>query len=577
MPRRRLLLGVVIAAALLVAGRALSAAYADYSWYRAMNASALWNERFVDLLLIYSLGAGLSFGIALANLTTLARSIGALTLPRRLANVEFGEAVPRRYLDRFAVGLSLGIAAVMIPLLPSWTSVALLRRGVGFSERDPYFHHDLAFYTTWLPFEKALYTWIMLLVVTTTLVVIALYSLTPGLRWDRGGLRMSTLVRKHLSVLAAIILLLTMWSYRLASYDLLIQTAGESSSFSYVEHQWLLPGLLILSIATVAASATMLFSGWTGQLRTSFIAVTGVVILSIAVQEVVPLIVRRFTPPDALAASERPYTAVRAQFTQRAYDVPVLARESVFRSGVSQADTPVVSVDERPSFQQDSLVYPGADGLLVVNEPQLDVAGPRLGAGLSRLAYAWAHQSLALVSDSLHPRSRIVAVRDVRRRVEALAPVFAQGTTATPLFHADTLYWKLELYSASSDYPLSEPRVFGGTERTYFRHAATALVNGRTARVSFAPVANPDPIAREWLRAFPHAADPRAPAIVRSLTPTPWNAADPGSSSAPDDSTFRAQVTRLYNSMRAALAAGNLTAFSAAYDSLGALIGPPRK
>lgn len=558
MPRRRLLLGVVIGAALLVAGRALSAAYADYSWYRAMNASALWNERFLDLLLIYSIGAGVSFGIAFANFSTLAGSIGALTLPRRLANVEFGEAVPRRYLDRFAVALSLGIMATMMPLLPSWTSLALLRRGVSFQERDPYFHHDLAFYTTWLPFEKALYTWMMLLIVTVSLAVIALYSLTPGLRWDRGGLRMSTTVRRHLSVLAAVVLLLTMWSYRLASYDLLIHTASESHWFSYVEHQWLLPGLLILSIATVAAAATMLFSGWTGQLRTSFIAVTGVVLLSIAVQEVVPLIVKRFTPADVMAVSERPYTAVRSQFTARAYEVPVLTR----------------APGERPSLQHDSLVYPGATGLVVVNEPQLDVAGQRVGGTVSRVAYAWAYQSLALLSDSLAPRSRIVTVRDVRRRVEALAPVFAQGSTATPLFHSDTLYWKLELYSASSDYPLSEPRVLGGAERSYFRHAATALVNARTARVSFAAVAHPDPIAREWFRSFPHAADARAPAIVLGLTPSPWNAADPGISTASDDSTFRAQVTRLYNSMRASLAAGNLSAFSAAYDSLGALVAP---
>src|SRR5688500_20277549 len=115
MPRRRLLLGVVIGAALLVAGRALSAAYADYSWYRAMNASALWNERFVDLLLVYSIGAALSFGIAFANLSTLASSIGALTLPRRLANVERGEAVPRRDLDRVAVAVALGAGVAALP------------------------------------------------------------------------------------------------------------------------------------------------------------------------------------------------------------------------------------------------------------------------------------------------------------------------------------------------------------------------------------------------------------------------------------------------------------------------------
>ncbi|HEU4748356.1 MAG TPA: UPF0182 family protein [Gemmatimonadaceae bacterium] len=576
MSRRRLLLGVVMAAALLVAGRALSAAYADYTWYRALGATALWNERAVDLILVYAVGLGVSFGIALTNFSTFARSIGSLTLPRRLANVEFGEAVPRRYLDRFAIGLALGVAGILLPLLPSWESLAVLRRGVTFQERDPYFHHDLAFYTTWLPFEKALYMWVMLLVVTVALLVIALYSLTPGLRWDRGGLHMTTLVRRHLSVLATVILLLTMWSYRLASYDLLIQTGAETG-FSYLEHQWLLPGLLILSIATAAAAATMLFSGWTGQLRTSFVAVTGVIILSIAVQEVVPLVVERFTPAEAMAVNERPYAAMRSEFTRRAYDVPVVTRENGPGSVLSAADTVEPGMEERPSLQQDSLVYPGAEGLLVVSEPQVDVAGQRLGTGLSRAAFAWAYQSMALLSDSLPHRGRIVTVRDVRKRIGALAPIFAQGNTATPLFHADTLYWKLELYSASSDYPLSEARSFGGRERNYFRHAATALVNGRTARVTFAPVSNPDPIAREWMRDFPHSADHRAVAVVRGLTATPWDPAGPQLTGASDDSTFRVRVTRLYNSMRASLAAGNLSAFSAAYDSLGALIGSGRE
>jgi uncharacterized membrane protein (UPF0182 family) len=463
----------------------------------------------------------------------------------------------------------------MIPLLPQWTSLAALRQSASFQERDPYFHHDLAFYTTWLPVEKSLYAWMMVLIVTVALIVVGLYSLTPGLRWERTGLRMSTLVRKHLSVLAAVILLLTMWSYRLASYDLLIQTGGESGSFSYVEHQWLLPGLLILSIVTAAAAATMLFSGWTGQLRTSFIAVTAVVLLSVTVQEVVPLIVERFTPPEALAASERPYMAMRSEFTKRAYDIPLVAREAVGPAG-SSPDSAAEVGDAQPALLQDSLVYPGATGLVVVSEPQLDVAGHRIGQGLPRLAFAWAYRSLGLLADSVPNRARIVTVRDVRRRVAALAPVFAQGNTATPLFHADTLYWKLELYSASSDYPLSEARTIAGAERNYFRHAATALVNGRTARVSFAAVANPDPLARAWIRSFPHASDYRATAVVRRLTAAPWDPAGPATGGLASDSTFRADVTRVYNLMRAALAAGNLAAFSAAYDSLGTLLGAPR-
>ena len=79
------------------------------------------------------------------------------------------------------------------------------------------------------------------------------------------------------------------------------------------------------------------------------------------------------------------------------------------------------------------------------------------------------------------------------------------------------------------------------------------------------------------MTSFPNSADYRAPTIARELTSTPWSPVAADSSSAPGDSTFRAAVTRLYNRMRAALAAADLKAFGAAYDSLGALIGPEHR
>jgi hypothetical protein len=222
-------------------------------------------------------------------------------------------------------------------------------------------------------------------------------------------------------------------------------------------------------------------------------------------------------------------------------------------------------------------VDPGAQGLVIVSDPQLDVAGNRLGDGLSRLAYAWAYQSFELLSDSVPRRARLVTRRDVRTRVGALAPIFAQGGLVEPMFHADTLYWKLELYSASSDYPLSQRFVLAGEERTYFRHAGTALVNARTARVMIASDPAPDPITMQWMTSFPNASDYRAPGIARELTSTPWAPVSPDSSAVANDSTFRAAVTRLYNRMRAALAAADLKAFGIAYDSLGAIIGRMHK
>ena len=118
--------------------------------------------------------------------------------------------------------------------------------------------------------------------------------------------------------------------------------------------------------------------------------------------------------------------------------------------------------------------------------------------------------------------------------------------------------------------------VLAGEERSYFRHAATALVNARTARVMIGADPAPDPIAQAWMTVFPNAADYRVPGLARELTTTPWAPATAASPIA-SEPTFRAAVTRLYNRMRAALAGADLKAFGAAYDSLGALIGPARK
>jgi uncharacterized membrane protein (UPF0182 family) len=571
--RRRLLIGVAVAAAVLIGGRAASAAYADYNWYAALGATPLWTERTGDLMLIYGIGSVVAVLFAFLNLSALGRSIGVLTLPRRMANVEFGEAVPRKYIDRFAFAVALAVTAAVTPLLPPWTSLSLARLGVSFRESDPYFQHDLAFYTNWLPFEKATYTWAMILGVGVSVLVVLLYSLTPGLRWERAGFRMSARVRRHLSVLAALLLLITMWSYRLESYDLLIRGSGEDGVFSYVDHQWLLPGLLLLSITTAAVAITVLLSGWTGQLRTSFIAVTVLVVLSLSVQEIIPWMVRRFSGREVQMLRERPYIATRANFTSRAYASNAATYEAQQKSGVSAAlDSVVSNASSRQLLREDSLSYPGARGLVLVADPQLDVAGQRLGDGLSRLGYAWAYQAFDLFSDSVPRRARLVTVRDVRTRVRDLAPVFAQGTIVEPLFHADTLYWKLELYSASVDYPLSKHFMLAGDERSYFRHAATALVNARTARVLIAADPAPDPIAQKWMTAFPNSADYRAPGVVLELTNTPWSPVAADTVAPPGDSTFKTAVTRLYNRMRAALAAADLKAFGIAYDSLGAVI-----
>jgi len=574
--RRRLVAGLVAAATVLLVGRVLAVVYAEYSWYAALGAAPLWHERIYDTVLIHLVSATFAGLFALINLFAIRRSIVSLAFPRRLGNVEFGEEVSQRQLDRVAFVLSAGVAGLMTIAVPRWESLAMLRTGARFGETDPFFQMDLSFYVGWLPLESEVYTWALALLVLVGSMVVGLYALTPSLRWHRGAFHVSVRVRRHLSILSALFLLTMAWSYRLDGYDLLIHGSGPDGMFSYVDHQWLIPAYLSLSVGTVAAAALVLVSGWMGQVRAGFFTVSAVLIFSVALDLILPSVVKQVGLATGQTARDAPYASTRAAFSRRAYGqdrsmvLEIPKEVSRFSSFVDSSRVARVM-----TIAHDSLVvYPGASGSAIVKRGP-SVAAPMLGDGLKRIANAWAEQRLDLIWSSLPANTKIVRRRDVRERLSALMPLFAQGSDVAPAYLGDSLNWVVELYSASDVYPLSKHYLLAGADRSYFRHSATALMNAASGRTVVVPTPGADPIATAWRTRFPSLIRAGAPDLLDALTSSPTALLpEPGPTIFPpgSDAAFRASVTRLYARMRGALSAGDLKAFGTAYDSLGALV-----
>lgn len=574
-PGRRLLSGLVAAAAILLVGRALALVYSDYAWYNALGMTPLWAEKAGDLAAIHVTSAIFGGLFALVNLYAIRRSIVSLALPRRLGNVQFGEAVPARYLDRSVIALSLAIALFLSRLVPKWEQLALLRTGARFGESDPFFQLDLSFYVAWLPFEAAIYQWTLALLVSVSAVVIGLYALTPSLRWERGSFRLSTHVRRHLAILGGMFLLAMAWSYRLDMYHLLINGTGVGGAFSYIDHQWLIPAYLSLLVITVASAVLVAIGGWTGQLRTIFFTVSAVLLLSITLDLVLPSFARHYASAEGSGEHQQPYASTRAAFTRRAYGdtLPGTPPHEVtrFSSFGDSARVTALVAAQRSRF----LIYPDARGSAIVTHGTT-VPAPALGMGIGRLAHAWSEQRLDLLWGPYPADVKIARRRDISDRVSALAPIFAQGSQVNPGYLADTLIWIVELYSASSTYPLSAHYKLAGEDRSYFRHAGTALLNSRNGRMVIVGDPSPDPLAVAWRVKYPEIYRPGRPDILDALTPNPTGAVTitpPRKPSSASDSAFRHEVSHFYSKMRQALQAGDLKAFGAAYDSLGAIIG----
>src|SRR5207253_3398787 len=103
--RRWLMVAVGAAALLLIVGRALAGAYADYLWYDALGAAALWRTRIGAIVAMRS-GSAIGGGaFAFVNLYAVRQSVVSLVFPRRLGNLEIGEEVPGKYLMAAAVGM----------------------------------------------------------------------------------------------------------------------------------------------------------------------------------------------------------------------------------------------------------------------------------------------------------------------------------------------------------------------------------------------------------------------------------------------------------------------------------------
>ncbi|PYP80176.1 MAG: hypothetical protein DMD35_05345 [Gemmatimonadetes bacterium] len=149
-------------------------------------------------------------------------------------------------------------------------------------------------------------------------------------------------------------------------------------------------------------------------------------------------------------------------------------------------------------------VFDSAPAYSLRSDSLQQLAGVEMVSTRSRLAHAWSLQNFRLLFGDLPlDRPTILEHRDVRERVDALAPFFVQGTEILPVVADDSLYWALELYVASDDYPLAQRFHFLGAQRGYFQHAATALLHATSGRVRLVLASAPEPITATWAARFP--------------------------------------------------------------------------
>ncbi|RJQ42770.1 MAG: UPF0182 family protein [Gaiellales bacterium] len=184
-------------------------------------------------------------------------------------------------------------------------------------------------------------------------------------------------------------------------------------------------------------------------------------------------------------------------------------------------DIPPQSVTESLAVTQPAIYFgEHANDYIVVNSGVQEFDYPRGddnvytsyagegGVGVSgffnRLAFSWRFGSLKLMlSDAIESDSKILIHRDIRERVENIAPFLMYDGDPYSVLADGRLYWIMDAYTTTSDYPYSQPHEDETGRLNYIRNPVKVVVDAYNGDVTFYVVDPSDPLIRTYQKIFP--------------------------------------------------------------------------
>lgn len=128
-------------------------------------------------------------------------------------------------------------------------------------------------------------------------------------------------------------------------------------------------------------------------------------------------------------------------------------------------------------------------------------SGISLGSFFRRLAFALHFGDINyLISGYLQPDSRVLYRRNIKERLESLAPFLHFDKDPYAVVADGRLFWVADAFTVTSRFPYSRP--VGEEEYNYIRNSVKAVVDAYTGRTTFFVVQD-DPILRAWKGIYP--------------------------------------------------------------------------
>jgi uncharacterized membrane protein (UPF0182 family) len=634
--RRRWVWGLLGAIVLFIfaASRGLSI-YISALWFGSLGYSAVYWYMFKLKVALFAIFFVLTILILRGGFWIVERAFASIALDRRtiFVNQQPVNFSPSRVLRPLAWVVSVLAGLVFgLGMRESWRSFALYFHGSAGDLSDPIFNKPLGFYLFTLPVYEAFSTWLLYLsiIVLIGAVIYAALAVTQQGLSNAGDItRARRTSLTTVSSALAVWLVILAWRFLLSRYPYLWDDHQTFSGVTYVEANYVLPGLKWTAVALVLAAVISLVNAFvTRRVRVLIAAVAIPLVVYLIGTVLVPAYVTSFIVKPNELGRETPYIEHNITWTRRAFGIDRIEQRN-FEADTSleafdiqnnratldnirlwdwhalqdtlkqiQAirtyyDFPDVDVDRyqiggqgrqvmiaarelndtklpeasrnwinekliythgyavtmntangftpegMPRFILSNMPIESAGPEIKVTRPQIyfgqetntDVyvktkqkefdfpqgesntytsyegtGGIRIGGGLRRLLLSWALGDLSKLpfSDDVNSESRVMIHRNIREIVDGVAPFLIYDRDPYIVVGNDGgLYWMIDAFTESSNYPYSTHHKVDTNEVNYIRNSVKVVIDAYNGSIHFYVFDPQDPLIAAYRATFP--------------------------------------------------------------------------
>jgi hypothetical protein len=325
--RRRILLGILATAFLLVVGVPWLASFAtDWLWFNEIRFESVFLTSLIARSLLFAIAGFVAFVFVYGN----------LRLARR------GADLPALFMDRgggVRVDISRFISALLLAgasfvafvtalaVSAQWMRALMFLHGASVGEAEPLFGRDIGFYLFRLPAIAALLSVLVALTFVALVGTTLLYATRGDIAFLPRRVTIEARSSRHIGVLLALLFLLfSVQLWFVDSAALLYSTTGPLVGASYADAHVLLGGIRLSAFAGLLAAAVVVY----GMLRQklvwfAFLAVVGYAAVGIVFRALLPAAEQRFAVAPNELVRERPYLQRHIAATRRAWRLDSVA------------------------------------------------------------------------------------------------------------------------------------------------------------------------------------------------------------------------------------------------------------